>query len=70
MQNMLHVTSTYPNQYTRYYAAQLLENQGEGGIDALTGATSSYNSFQVLAQAVLDQARKGDSGIAVVDTEH
>ena len=70
MQNMLHVTSTYPNQYTRYYAAQLLENQGEGGIDALTGATSSYNSFQVLAQAVLDQARKGDSGIAVVDTEN
>ena len=70
MQNMLHVTSTYPNQYTRYYAAQLLENQGEGGIDALTGATSSYNSFQVLAQAVLDQARRGDSGIAVVDTEH
>ena len=70
MQNMLHVTSTYPNQYTRYYAAQLLENQGEGGIDALTGATSSYGSFQVLAQAVLDQARRGDSSIAVVNTEH
>ena len=70
MQNMLHVTSTYPNQYTRYYAAQLLEGQGEGGIDALTGATSSYGSFQVLAQAVLDQARRGDSSIAVVNTEH
>ena len=70
MQNMLHSNGTYPNEYTRYYANQLLEGQGEGGIDAITGATSSYGSFQILAQAVLEQARVGDSSIVFVDTAH
>ena len=70
MQNMLHVNGTYPNEYTRYYAGQLLEGQGKGRIDALTGATSSHSSFQKLAEAVLEQARKGDSSIMLVDTAH
>ena len=70
MQNMLHVNGTYPNEYTRYYAGQLLEGQGEGEIDAISGASSSYESFQLLAQAVLEQARRGDSSIAVTDTAH
>ena len=46
MQNMLHSNGTYPNEYTRYYAGQLLEGQGETQIDALSGATSSHGSFQ------------------------
>ena len=70
MQTMLHAQGTYPNEYTRGYANQLLERQGEGGIDAITGATSSHTSFQILAQAVLDQARKGDPSIAIVSTAH
>lgn len=68
MQNMLHSNGTYPNEYTRYYAGQLLEGQGETELDALTGASSSYSSFQKLAAAVLKQAQKGDSSIAIVDT--
>ena len=70
MQTMLHANGTYPNEYTRYYAGQLLDGQGEGSIDALTGATSSHGTFQVLAQAVLEQARQGDSSIVFVDTAH
>ena len=70
MQSMLHSNGTYPNEYTRYYAGQLLRNQGEGGIDALAGASSSYGSFQKLSAAVLEQARKGDSSIVFVDTAH
>ena len=70
MQTMLHANGTYPNEYTRYYANQLLEGQGEGTIDAITGATSSHGSFQILAQAVVEQARKGDSSIVAVDTSH
>lgn len=70
MQTMLHTNGTYPNEYTRYYAGQLLEGQGEGEIDALTGATSSWGSFQKLAVAVIEQARQGDSSIAIVDTSH
>ena len=70
MQTMLHSNGTYPNQYTRYYAGQLLESQGEAGIDALTGASSSHSSFEKLAAAVLEQARKGDSSVVPVDTSH
>lgn len=70
MQAMLHSSGTYPNEYTRFYASQLLEGQGEKDIDALTGATSSYGTFQKLSAAVLEQARQGDSGIAIVDTSH
>lgn len=68
MQTMLHTNGTYPNEYTRYYANQLLEGQGEGSIDALSGASSSHGSFQLLAKAVLEQARLGDSSIVFVDT--
>ena len=68
MQNMLHSNGTYPNEYTRYYAGQLLEGQGNKDIDAITGASSSHASFQKLAEAVLEQARKGDSSIVIVDT--
>ncbi len=67
MQTMLHSNGTYPNEYTRNYASQLLSNQQEE-IDALTGATSSYNSFKKLAAAVLEQAQKGDSSTVLVDT--
>lgn len=70
MQTMLHSNGTYPNAYTRYYAGQLLEDQNADGIDAISGASSSYGSFQKLSAAVLEQARKGDSGIALVDTLH
>ena len=70
MQTMLHSNGTYPNEYTRYYAGQLLDGQGEGTIDAISGASSSHSSFQLLAKAVLEQARKGDSSIAIVDTAH
>ncbi len=70
MQTMLHDTGTYPNEYTRYYANQLLQGQGQGGIDAISGASSSHASFQILARAVLEQARKGDSSIVLVDTTH
>lgn len=69
MQTMLHTNGTYPNEYTRYYAGQLLEGQGEGSIDALTGASTSHSSFQKLAAAVLEQARKGDSSIVIVNTD-
>ena len=70
MQNMLHSNGTYPNEYTRYYAGQLLEGQGEGAIDAISGASSSHGTFQMLAQAVLEQARKGDSSIVTVEASH
>lgn len=70
MQTMLHSNGTYPNEYTRYYAGQLLENQSSDSIDILSGASSSCSSFQKLAAAVLEQAQQGDSSIVIVDTTH
>ena len=70
MQTMLHSNGTYPNEYTRYYASQLLEGQGNGQIDAITGASSSHSSFEKLAAAVVEQARKGISDVVIVDTSH
>lgn len=70
MQTMLHSNGTYPNEYTRYYASQLLEGRRNDDIDAISGASSSYGSFLKLSEAVLEQARKGDSDIVVVDTSH
>lgn len=70
MQTMLHSNGTYPNEYTRYYASQLLEGRRDDDIDAISGASSSYGSFLKLSEAVLEQARKGDSDVVVVDTSH
>lgn len=70
MQTMLHANGTYPNEYTRNYANQLLAGQGKGEIDAISGASSSHGTFQMLAQAVLEQAQKGDSSIVFVEAAH
>ena len=69
MENMLTVSGTYPNEYTRYYAAKLLEQQDSAGIDALTGATSSGGNFFRLSAAVMQQAVLGDHDLVVVEAE-
>lgn len=67
MNNMRPVTGTYPNEYTRYYAAQLTRQTSVPEIETLTGATSSGENFRLLAQAVVEQAIKGDSTVAIVE---
>ena len=69
MKNMNRVQGTYPNKYTREYAAQLLEYQGAGDIDAVSGASTSGGNFVRLATAVLEQAQKGDTTVAIVESE-
>lgn len=67
MQNMSSVTGTYPNEYTRYYAAELLEKQNSADLDALTGATSSGSNFKRLTAAVIEQAIAGDPDTKIVE---
>lgn len=69
MNNMKSVTGTYPNEYTRFYAAQLTGQKEYPEIDMISGASSSGNNFKRLAKAVVEQGIKGDSEIAVVQTE-
>lgn len=68
MRNMKPVTGTYPNEYTRNYAAQLLNKQA-AGVDAIAGASTSSKSFDKLSAAVIEQAKMGDSNVVMVDTQ-
>ena len=49
------------------YARQFFENQNAAKVDALSGASSSAGKFEKLAAAVFEQAKKGDTTIAVID---
>lgn len=66
MNNMKAVTGTYPNEYTRFYAAQLRGQTEAPEIDALAGASSSGANFVRLSQVVVEKAQQGDSTIALV----
>lgn len=69
MQNMMSITGTYPNEYTRAYVQQLIEGQADTQVDAITGATNSGRNFEKLVVAVLKQAAAGDSSTAIVESE-
>lgn len=69
MNNMKPVSGTYPNEYTRYYAAQLTGQREVPKIDIISGATTSGNNFRKLAETVVEQGIKGDSTIAIVESE-
>jgi len=68
MRNMNAVQGTYPNRYTRTYASELLADQSADDIDVVTGASTSYGTFQQLANAVIGHAKAGDSSIAIVQS--
>lgn len=67
MKNMFTVQGTYPNKYTRAYVQQLMEEQTDIQVDAVTGATSSGSNFAKLTEAVLKQAEKGNSQTVLVE---
>lgn len=67
MRTMNTASGTYPNEYTRVYAVSLLNWQGPEGVDAISGATHSHASFQLLAEAAISQAGKGDKLVALVE---
>lgn len=69
MNHMKPVSGTYPNEYTRYYAAQLTGQSSAPEIDTLSGATSSASNFRKLSLAVIEQAVKGDSTIVIVESD-
>ena len=67
MREMNAVEFTYPNKYAREYAFALLNFQDLERIDVVSGATYSYHTFIPLAQAVIEQAKKGNNQIALVE---
>ena len=68
MRTMMAKAGTYPNEYTRAYSVSLLNWQDPENIDAMTGATHSYHTFQLLAEAAIGQSKAGDKQMALVET--
>lgn len=66
MRNMESMAGTYPNKYTREYVQQLIQGQKNTKVDAVTGATGSGENFEKLVEAVIQQAKKGDSKTVMV----
>jgi major membrane immunogen (membrane-anchored lipoprotein) len=60
----------YPSRYTRNYAAEMLNKQDYSKIDAMSGATESFESFTLLAEAVVKRAMTGDKRVAFVEVTH
>lgn len=58
---------TYPNKYARLYAAELLNKQDPLYVTPLPGAEDFHSSFQLLAKAVIAQAKVGDKKVTFVD---
>lgn len=69
MRTMNALDGTYPNEYTRTYRTALLNWQTPDEIDAMTGATESHASFQMLAKAVIAQARAGNKQVALIELD-
>jgi len=67
MRDMMAADGTYPNEYARAYSVSLLNWQDPKNIDAITGATHSYHSFQLLAEAAIGQSKAGDKQMALVE---
>lgn len=65
MRTMNPVYKTYPNNYTRRYAAQLLEKQS-ADIDIISGATGSGENFRLLVGAAIEKAKVGDFSVSIV----
>ncbi|MDR0649825.1 MAG: FMN-binding protein [Synergistaceae bacterium] len=66
MRRMNETDHNYPNRYTRAYVSDLLDRQGVEGIDAMSGATESFESFKLLAAAAIANASAGDKQVAFV----
>ena len=69
MRVMNSTSGTYPNEYTRIYAEELLVGQSPDAVDCVTGATHSYETFLQLGHAVIEQARAGDKNVVFVEFE-
>ncbi|MDR1127961.1 MAG: FMN-binding protein [Treponema sp.] len=66
MRAMKAADGTYPNEYSRFFSSQFVQDQNVDSIDALAGATDSRGNFILLGQAVLKSARSGAAPVVVV----
>ncbi|MBN7772210.1 FMN-binding protein [Clostridium aminobutyricum] len=70
MRQMNSIKGTYPNAYTRAYAASLLKTQSAENIDAVSGATHSGGNFERIIALLLEKAKSGDTSLGIVQVEN
>ena len=66
MRGMKLSAGTYPNKYSRDYAAALVNKQDPSGVLPIPGAKKSHALFQLLADAAIAQAKAGDKRVVFV----
>lgn len=67
MRIMTLTDGTYPNEFRRKYETALINWQDTDMVDAISGATSSNNTFKMLAKAAIERAKAGDKQVALVE---
>lgn len=66
-ENMEAQSGTYPEEYMKKLAEELVDKQSTEGVEAVTGATHSSSDFKILADAAIANAEKGDTTTAIVE---
>ena len=66
MRDMNAADGTYPNKYVRMYSEALINYQNPAKVQAITGATHSFHTFEALATAAIEHARAGNTDVAYV----
>jgi major membrane immunogen (membrane-anchored lipoprotein) len=67
MRGMMAAAGTYPNKYTRAYAAILLDKQNPAWVNPIPGAEPFHTEFQRLSEAAIAQAKAGNKNVAIVN---
>lgn len=69
MRRMNGARGTYPNQYTREYARQVIEKQNAEEIDAISGASTSVKLFEKLIAAAMELSKTAKTEVTIVPAE-
>lgn len=60
-------TGTYPKEYVRQFSADLLNKQNTSGMFSPPGAERYHESFLLLAESAIGQAKTGNKDVVFVD---
>ncbi|MDR2143103.1 MAG: FMN-binding protein [Treponema sp.] len=66
MRRMNEMDGTYPTEYTRVFSSSLISRQNPDSIDTVSGASTSHETFRLLAKAAIEQSKNGSRQVAVV----
>ncbi len=67
MKKMKIKQGTYPNEYTRLYSSRLIESQDISKVDMISGASTSGGRFVRLVTAAIEQAKKGEHQVVIIE---